>query len=159
MTNQPRSEMTLTKARTITWAALAVLLAVVSAGAVATYRAGLVRLYVEEKRPGGDNVKIIVPGILLTTGLKFVPEQRLREGLGDARPWLPVAAALARELERYPDASFIEVSSAGEQVRISTRSGVLLVDVNSPEETVHVSIPLATLADLTAELNARRSEL
>ncbi len=124
----------------------------VGSAAAATYRAGLVRVSVEEKRPGGDNVKIIVPGILLTTGLKFVPEQRLREGLGDARPWLPVAAALARELERYPDASFIEVSSGQDQVRISTRGGVLLVDVNSSEETVHASIPLATLADLTAEL-------
>jgi len=141
-------------------AALALLLLILVAGAAAaTYRAGLVRLYVEEKRPGGDNVKIIVPGILLTTGLKFVPEQRLREGLGDARPWLPVAAALAKELRNYPDASFIEVSSGQDQVRISTRSGVLLVDVNSAEETVHVSMPLATLADLTAELNARRFEL
>ncbi len=131
---------------------LLVLGVAVGSAAAATYRAGLVRVSVEEKRPGGDNVKFIVPGILLTTGLKLVPEQHLREGLRDVRPWLPVAAAMARELERYPDASFIEVSSAQEQVRISTRSGVLLVDVNSPEETVHVSIPLATLADLTAEL-------
>jgi hypothetical protein len=88
-----------------------------------------------------------------------VPDSQLREGLRDARPWLPVAAALAKELQNYPDASFIEVSSGQEQVRIATRGGALVVDVNSPEETVHISIPLATLADLTAELNARRAEL
>ncbi|HSC77503.1 MAG TPA: hypothetical protein VLB32_02970 [Candidatus Acidoferrales bacterium] len=127
--------------------------------AAATYRAGLVRVSVEEKRPGGDNVRLIVPGILLTTGLKLVPDNQLREGLRDARPWLPVAAALAKELRNYPDASFIEVSSAQEQMRIATRGGVLVVDVSSPDETVHVSIPLTTLADLTAELNARRAEL
>ena len=139
--------------RPILAAVLLVLGVAVGSAAAATYRAGLVHVYVEEKRPGGDNVKIIVPGILLTTGLKLVPEQHLREGLHDARRWLPVAAAMARELERYPDASFIEVSSPQEQVHISTRSGVLVVDVDSPDETVHVSIPLATLADLTAELS------
>ncbi len=139
--------------RPILAAVLLVLGVAVGSAAAATYRAGLVRVYVEEKRPGGENVKIIVPAILLTCGLKLVPEQQLREGLRDARPWLPLAAAAAKELQNYPDASFIEVSSAQEQVRISTRGGVLVVDVNSPEETVHVSIPLATLADLTAELS------
>ncbi len=145
--------------RPILAAVLLVVGVVVGSAAAATYRAGLVRVSVEEKRPGGDNVKLIVPGILLTTGLRLVPDGHLREGLRDARPWLPVAASLARELRNYPDASFVEVSSGQEQVCIATRSGVLVVDVNSPEETVHVSIPLATLADLTAELNARRAEL
>ncbi len=147
------------KRRPILAAVLLVLGVAAGSAAAATYRAGLVRVSVEEKRPGGENVKVIVPGILLTTGLKLVPEAQLREGLRDARPWLPVAAAVARELRNYPDASFIEVSSGQEQVRIATRGGVLVVDVNSPEETIHVSIPLATLADLTAELNARRAEL
>ena len=127
--------------------------------AAATYRAGLVRVSVEEKRPGGDKVRLLVPGILLTTALRLVPEKTLHEELRDARPYLPVAAALARELQRYPDASFVEVSNAQEQVRVSTRRGVLVVDVNSPNETVHVAVPLAVLADLTAELNASRSEL
>lgn len=140
-------------------AVLLILGVAAGSAAAATYRAGLVHVSVEEKRPGGDNVRLIVPGILLTTGLKLVPEAQLREELRDARPWLPVAAALARELRNYPDASFIEVSSAQEQMRIATRSGVLVVDVSSPDETVHVSIPLTTLADLTAELNARRAEL
>ena len=141
------------KRRPILAAVLLILGVAVGSAAAATYRAGLVRVSVEEKRPGGDNVKLIVPGILLTTGLRLVPDSQLREGLHDARPWLPVAAALTKELRNYPDASFIEISNPQEQVRVSTRRGVLVVDVNSPNEAVHVSIPLVVLADLTAQLS------
>ena len=136
--------------------AAVVLLLLVFAGSAAasTYRAGLVRIHVTEKKPGGENLHLIVPGILLTNALKLVPDQQLQRGLRDARPWMPVAAAAARELERYPDATFIEVSGPREHVRIATRAGVLTIDVDSPDETVHLAIPLATLADLTAELAA-----
>jgi hypothetical protein len=134
-------------------AALALLLALYSASAAAaTYRAGLVRIHVTEKKHGGENLHLIVPGILVTSALKVVPDEQLRQGLRDARPWLPVAAVAARELQNYPDATFIEVTSPRAQVRIATRGGVLTIDVDSPDETVHLALPLATLADLTAEL-------
>ena len=136
-------------------AAVALLLLVfVTTAAASTYRAGLVRIHVTEKKPGGENVHLIVPGILLTNALKLVPDEQLQNGLREARPWMPMAAAAARELERYPDATFIEVSGPREHVRIETRGGVLTIDVDSPDETVHLAIPLATLADLTAELAA-----
>ncbi|HXE75732.1 MAG TPA: hypothetical protein VNN18_08870 [Candidatus Xenobia bacterium] len=134
-------------------AVLLILGVALGSAAAATYRAGLVRVSVEEKRPGGEKVKLFVPGILLTTALRLVPEKTLQDELRDARPWLPVAAALTKQLQNYPDASFVEVSNPQEQVRLSTRGGVLVVDVSSPDETVHVSVPLATLADLTAELS------
>jgi len=134
--------------------AAVVLLLLLFAGsaAAATYRAGLVRIHVTEKKPGGENFHLIVPGIALTSALGLVPDEHLRDGLRDARPWLPLAAVAARELQRYPDATFIEVSSPREHVRIETRGGVLTLDVDSPDETVHLAIPLATLAGLTAEL-------
>jgi len=128
------------------------LLLFASSAAAATYRAGLVRIHVTEKKSGGENVHLIVPGILLTNALRLVPDEQLQHGLREARPWMPVAAAAARELERYPDATFIEVSSPRERVRIATRDGVLTINVDSPDETVHLAIPLATLADLTAQL-------
>jgi len=138
--------------------AAVVLLLLLYAGSAAssTYRAGLVRIHVTEKKPGGENLHLIVPGILLTNALKLVPDQQLQRGLRDARPWLPMAAIAARELQSYPDATFIEVSSPREHVRIETRAGVLTIDVDSPHETVRLAIPLATLADLTAELAAKQ---
>ncbi|MGH9779795.1 MAG: hypothetical protein ACRD5I_15445 [Candidatus Acidiferrales bacterium] len=135
------------------FAAVALLLLLFAGSAAAsTYRAGLVRLHVTEKKPGGENLNLIVPGILLTNALRLVPDEQLQHGLREARPWMPVAAAAARELEHYPDATFIEVSGPREQVRIATRGGVLTIHVDSPDETVHLAMPLATLADLTAEL-------
>ena len=146
----------LDRARQHPFLAAAILLLALFAGSAAasTYRAGLVRIHVTEKKPGGENVHLIVPGILLTNALKLVPDEQLQNGLREARPWMPMAAAAARELERYPDATFIEVSSPREHVRIATRGGVLTINVDSPDETVHLAIPLATLADLTAELAA-----
>ncbi len=134
--------------------AAAILLVLLYAGSAAasTWRAGLVRIHITEKKPGGENFHLIVPGIMVTSALRLVPDEQLRESLRDARPWLPVAAAAARELERYPDATFVEVSSPRQRVRIATRDGVLTIDVDSPDETVYVAMPLATLADLTAEL-------
>ncbi|MGH9814313.1 MAG: hypothetical protein ACRD4T_14375 [Candidatus Acidiferrales bacterium] len=135
------------------FAAVALLLLLFAGSAAAsTYRAGLVRIHVTEKKPGGENLHLIVPGILLTNALRLVPDEQLHDSLRDARPWMPLAAAAARELERYPDAAFIEVSGPREHVRIATRAGVLTIDVDSPDETVHLAMPLATLADLTAEL-------
>lgn len=136
--------------------AAVVLLLLVFAGSAAasTYRAGLVRIHVTEKKPGGENFHLVVPGIVVTNALRLVPDEQLRDALRDARPWMPMAAIAARELERHPDATFIEVSSAREHVRIATRSGVLTIHVDSPDETVHLAVPLATLADLTAELAA-----
>jgi hypothetical protein len=136
-------------------AALILLLALYSgSAAAATYRAGLVRIHITEKKTGGENLHLIVPGIALTTALHLVPDEQLRDALRDARPWLPVAAVAARELRNYPDATFIEVTSPREHLRIETRGGVLTIDVDSPDETVHLALPLATLADLTAELAA-----
>jgi hypothetical protein len=138
-------------------AALILLLALYAgSAAAATYRAGLVRIHVTEKKPGGENLHLILPGIALTSALRLVPDDQLKDSLRDARPWLPAAAAAARELQNYPDASFIEVSSSRERVRIATRDGVLTIDVDSPTESVYLAMPLATLADLTAELAARR---
>ncbi len=134
--------------------AAVILLVVLYTGsaAAATYRAGLVRIHVTKKKPGGENLHLVVPGIMLTSALGLVPDDKLKDSLRDARPWLPVAAAAARELQRYPDATFIEVSSPRERVRIATRDAVLTIDVDSPDETVYVAMPLATLADLTAQL-------
>ena len=70
------------------------------------------------------------------------------------QPFRRCHAVAARELQNYPDATFVEVTGPREHVRIFTRGGILTIDVDSPDETVRVAMPLATLADLTAELAA-----
>ncbi|MBI2956471.1 MAG: hypothetical protein HYY26_04065 [Acidobacteria bacterium] len=140
-------------------AALVLLVLAVGTLAAATYRSGLIRVYVEEKQPGGDRVRLIVPAVVVCWGLKLVPEAELREAVADAREWLPAAAIASRELTRYPDASFVEIVSPEERVTIVKRDGALVVDVDSLSETVHISVPLAALAEVAEELEARRARL
>jgi hypothetical protein len=55
-------------------------------------------------------------------------------------------------LEKYPNAEFVTVSSENNHVRIRTYNGKLLIDVDEPDEQVHVACPLAMMRDVANEL-------
>jgi ferredoxin-NADP reductase len=63
--------------------------------------------------------------------------------------------ALSKELKKYPDAELVEVEDANQHVRIRTHNGRLLIDVNAPDETVHVACPLAMIEDVSRQLEAQ----
>ena len=73
-----------------------------------------------------------------------------------AREALLIAHAILKELKKYPDTEFVEVldGNGQEHVQIRTRHGKLQIDVQDPGETVHLLIPLATLEDVTAQLES-----
>jgi len=48
------------------------------------------------------------------------------------------------------------VKDARQFVQVRTRAGALRIDIESPEEALHVSCPLAAIDDLSAELETRR---
>jgi hypothetical protein len=122
----------------------------VVAGAVA-FSAGSVRVYVLEKRAGGDRVNLLVPARLVPLGLKFLPH-RERERVGARlRPWLLALKAASLELARSADCQLLAIDSAQERVRVSKRGGSLVIDVDSASENVHLSVPLTVLARVAAE--------
>jgi len=59
-----------------------------------------------------------------------------------------------KELKKFPDADLVEVVDGQQHVQIRTHQGKLQIDVNEPGQTVHLLCPLATLDDLTDELQA-----
>lgn len=118
---------------------------------------GMVKVSVEERRPGGERVNLVVPAALLPLGLKCVPDEHLRTASAELRPWLPAIEAATRELARVPDGPLVEVESLGERVSIVKRGGRLVIDVESDEESVHVSVPLKILAAVARELAAADS--
>jgi acetylornithine deacetylase/succinyl-diaminopimelate desuccinylase-like protein len=63
---------------------------------------------------------------------------------------------LSKELEKNPDAEFVDVQSEAEHVRVRTHAGKLQVDVTGPGESVHVACPIATIEDLAEEFAANR---
>jgi hypothetical protein len=74
----------------------------------------------------------------------------------EARESLPAILAGARELERLPDFVLVEVESPRERVKVQKRGDYLVIDVDSDDETVHLSVPIRTVHDTLAGLAARQ---
>ena len=104
---------------------------------------GTIDVRVRTKDGSGDDVSLRCPAVLARAGLAFAPLSRLpldREALSA----LPAARELIAELRRRPDATFVQVVSRHESVRISTRGDRLVVEADTPGEAISVAVPLAT---------------
>jgi hypothetical protein len=88
--------------------------------------------------------------------MHFVPRHNMQHAAEQVRPWLPTLRALTKELEKYPNAEFVDVrdNDGDQHVRISTHNGKLLIDVDQPDEHVHVACPLGVMRDVANELEA-----
>ena len=100
---------------------------VVLAGAY-TFREGLIRVDVDETRGRGQHVHVLVPAAIVPMAMHFVPrEQMLRAGEQSGK-FMPLVHAVAKELQRYPEAELVEVHDGLQYVRIRTHNGNLLID-------------------------------
>jgi hypothetical protein len=133
--------------------ATAVMLGTVALAGAYLLHEGAVRIAVDQEAGDGrreEHVHLLVPGALVSAGIHFVPEARLRQAAAQIRPWLPAIRAASRELARLPDADLLEVQDAREHVRVTKRANLFAIDVTSARENVHVSFPLK-LADEVAQ--------
>jgi hypothetical protein len=121
---------------------------------VLVYSAGAVKVDVREKTPGGHHIWLAVPAIVVPIGARLAPKDKLRDALREARPWLPTIKVASEELVRCPDTSLVEVDNQQEHVRITKRGNALIIDVDSPEESVHVSLPLGVVAYTAGQLES-----
>jgi hypothetical protein len=119
-----------------------------------TFHEGVIRVDVDEFRDGGSHVHFWVPAAAVPIAMHFAPKQKMMHGAEHARQFLPVARAIVREMKKYPDSEFVEVTDATEHVRIRTHEGKLQIDVDAPGEKVHVLCPLSTIDDITRQLEA-----
>jgi len=111
-------------------------------GGAALSSEGFIHIKVHERQPGGTNINLIVPAALVPATLKFVPNSHLAEAPENLRPFLPVIDAAVPALKDCPDGVLVEVVDPVEHVLITKSGGSIIVDVNDPRETVHVSVPL-----------------
>ena len=124
---------------------------VVLAGAC-TFRQGLLRVDVDETHGRGQHVHVWVPAAIVPMAMHFVPRgQMLRAGEQSAK-FMPLVHAVAKELQRYPEAELVEVHDGPQYVRIRTHNGNLMIDADEPGQSVHVSCPLSTIDDVSREL-------
>ena len=117
-----------------------------------TFREGLIRVDVDEYRAGGSHVHMWVPAALVPMAMHFVPKHDLCDAAQHAREVLPAIHAFAKELKKLSEVDLIEVSDGEEHAQVRTRSGNWQVDVDSPDEHVHLRVPLSTLDDVVGQL-------
>lgn len=119
-----------------------------------TFREGVIRVDVDEYRAGGSHIHMWVPAAVVPMTMHFVPRHHLRNAAAQAREFLPLTHALIKELKKFPDADFVDVTDNDEHVQIRTHNGKLKIDVDQPGENVHLLVPLTTLDDLADQLEA-----
>jgi hypothetical protein len=124
---------------------------IVLAGAY-TMREGVIRIDVDEFRSGGSHVHMWVPAAAVPMAMHLVPDKHWRHASEQAREAIPILHAIVKELKKYPNADFVEVMDHDQQVRIRTHDGKLQIDVDAPDEKVHVLCPLSTIEDVTIQL-------
>ena len=127
--------------------------ALVLAGAY-TFREGVIRVDVDEHRAGGSHVHVWVPAAAVPMTLHFVPRHHLQDAADHAREFLPLSHVLIKELKKFPNADFVEVMDGPQHVQIRTHAGKLQIDIEDPEQNVHVLVPLSTVDDVIDQLES-----
>jgi len=119
-----------------------------------TFHQGILRVDVDEYRAKGSHVHVWLPAAVVPMAMHLVPDKQLRCVSRDknARIALPLVRAIVKELNKYPNTEFVEVEDRNQHVQVRTRNGKLQIDVQAPDENVHILCPLATIEDVTAQL-------
>lgn len=132
--------------------ALGLGVAAAAAGAY-VFHDGVIRVDVDEHRDGGTHLHFWVPATAVSTGLHFVPQDKLQGAARDARPYLPVLREISKELEKYPNAELVDVADGEDHVRVAMSDGKIQIDAISREgEVVHVTVPARVLEDVADQL-------
>lgn len=129
-------------------------LGTVALAGMLAYSEGAVIVSVSEHGPDGDHLNLFLPAAPMPLAMKCIPENHYPQLPPEARAALPGVVAAAYHLKRVPDFVLAEIEDAPEQVRIEKRGRKLIVEVQSPDESVYVEIPLRTIARAVRELEA-----
>jgi hypothetical protein len=119
-----------------------------------TFHEGVIRIDVDEYRDGGSHVHLWVPAAVVPMTMHLVPREHLRQAAEHAREFMPIARAIVKELKKFPDVDLVEVRDGEQHVQIRTHGGKLQIDVEEPDQTVHLLCPLSTLDDMANQFEA-----
>jgi hypothetical protein len=116
---------------------------------------GFVHVSVEESRNGRDSVHLILPAQLGPLAADLVPFDDLRHAERDLRSALPALHTTAAELAKLPDQLLVDAREEVKHVRISKVGEGLDIKEESPDEHVHVWVPLRAIYDTAEALESR----
>ncbi|GAB4375237.1 MAG: hypothetical protein Kow0062_14040 [Acidobacteriota bacterium] len=131
---------------------------IVVGAAVEVWRGGTLVVSVHEAGPDGARIAVALPGALAAVAALAVPAVLPEEAAAQIRPHAPLLRRLATALGELPDATLVAVDGADERVRVMTRAGMLLVEVDDGADQVRIRLPLraARLALLAVARTAER---
>jgi len=130
--------------------------ALAAAASVYIFNEGVIRVDVDERRDGGSHVHFWVPATVVSTGMHFMPKERIRETADRARRYLPALREVSKELQKYPEAELVDVTSGADRVRIAMSGGTLRIDAVSEDgDIVHLSVPAEVLSDVADQLESQ----
>jgi len=113
--------------------------------------AGHIEVQVIDKN-GGGSVGVSAPALLVPLALRFAPDviiDDMRCELGeDGKQAIAIARAAMRELSRCPDGILVDVRTRDEVIYVEKVGRTLRVHVDTPDETVHATIPLSTIGSV-----------
>jgi hypothetical protein len=125
------------------------------------FHEGVIRVDVDEHRPGGSHVHFWVPATAVSAGMRvasLVRQRPLEQAAEQMKAHVPMFRVMAKELQKYPNAEFLDVADEEQHVHIATMNGKLRIDVMGDHQTVHLQVPVETLMDIADRLeDASRS--
>ena len=125
----------------------------VAAAGAYLFHEGVICVDVDEQSDGGTHLHFWVPATVVSTGLHFVPQEKMQSTARDVRPYLPVLREISKELEKYPNAELVNVTNGEDHVRIAMNHGKIQIDAVSHEgNVVHVTVPARVLRDVADQL-------
>lgn len=119
-----------------------------------TFRQGVIRIDVDESRGHGSHIHLWMPAAAVPMAMHLVPSRHFQHIDKCAWKFMPLVHSVAKELEKYPEAEFMEIQDGAQHARVRTHNGVLQIDVDEPGDHVHVAVPLETVDDVATQLAA-----
>ncbi len=113
------------------------------------YSAGTVQLQVHRKEAGGiRHIFLPVPVSVLHLGLYFLPKNEVSKVASELEPWRPALKVALSELQQIPDTVLLKVEKRNETVEITKEDESLVIDIDTSQESVHLSVPLKAIRSL-----------
>lgn len=122
------------------------------AAAYAWHRAGNVRIVVHESGPGGTDLSLSLPGVLVNGAIAIFPLPQDAELNARLQEVTPVLQAVASRLSTLPDVVFVDVKDRGETVRVEKLGSELLVRIAHAEDRIEIAVPIESVRRLMRKL-------
>lgn len=116
------------------------------------FHEGVIRVDLDENRAGGSHVYFWVPATAVSAGLRLAPRHCMEDVATNARPFLPLLREISKELEKYPNAEFVEVQDLSGRLRVAMVNGKLEIDAVGDDQIVHVRVPAETIRNVADRL-------